>query len=284
MTPAARGRLRVRVPLLVVSGAAWLLLVVAVGGGHGGYPAPSHDGTDMAMPMAPTTGVGLSALLSGAVLMVGAMMLPLLVRPLRHVLDRSLARRRSRAVAVFLLGWGVVWIAAGAALMAAAQLVTTAAGVTTVLLAAAVWQCSPAKGRCLTRLHHHPRLAAFGPAADRDVLAFGTGHALWCVGACWAVMLLPMLAPQGQVAAMAAATCWIAAERLERPEPPHWCLRFPRRALGLTRRLRGRRSVPLVFLTQTGPGHDHTDQPTPPQHVLDREHAPDAPRAESGAP
>ena len=48
--------------------------------------------------------------------MVVAMMSPLLVAPLRHVCQRSFAKRRVRASLLFIAGYLVVWLAAGAAL------------------------------------------------------------------------------------------------------------------------------------------------------------------------
>src|SRR5579864_1382907 len=48
----------------------------------------------------------------GAALMIAAMMLPLVVASLRHVHDRSFARRRGRAMFLFLAGYGSVWICA----------------------------------------------------------------------------------------------------------------------------------------------------------------------------
>ena len=89
-----------------------------------------------------------------------------------------------------------------------------------------VWQCSPVKQRCLNRGHNHRELAAFGMAADLDVVSFGLMHALWCVGSCWALMLLPMLVLQGHFVAMALVTFVMNSERLERPRPVNWRLRF----------------------------------------------------------
>src|SRR3954469_6845468 len=43
-------------------------------------------------------------------LMIVAMMTPLLVAPLRHVRDRSFARRRTRALSLFALGYFAIWM------------------------------------------------------------------------------------------------------------------------------------------------------------------------------
>ncbi|MDQ3283631.1 MAG: DUF2182 domain-containing protein [Acidobacteriota bacterium] len=224
MTPAARQRLRVHVPLLMASGVAWTLLA-----------ADPHG--FCAMPAMRTT-----TLAASSALMFGAMMLPLLGAPLLHVSSQSFARRRPRAMALFLAGYGAVWLAAGVALLLAARrIVASPAAVAIAIAAAAVWQCSPLKQRCLNRSHKHPPLAAFAPAADRDALTFGFAHALWCVGSCGALMLVPMLFPNAHLGGMAAMTLWIAGEQLDRPAPVRWCLRWPRKAARIgTGQLRAR--------------------------------------------
>jgi len=204
MTAAARERLQVRVPLLTVSGGAWLLLFFG-------------DAAVCSMP---------SMRLTGSALMFAAMMLPLLGAPLCHVRDRSLARRRPRSVALFVGVYGVMWIAAGVVLLMIANRIAPLPAI----VAIAAWQFSPWKQRCLNRLHAHPKLSAFGLRADLDVLRFSAVHAVWCIASCSALMLLPMLLPAGQVIAMAAVTAWLAIERLAQPVSPRWRWREPAQA------------------------------------------------------
>src|SRR5262249_8142641 len=92
-------------------------------------------------------------------------------------------------------------------------------------LIAFVWQASPIKQRCLNRCHSHRPLSAFGVAADRDALLMGLDHGRFCVGSCWAIMLFPMLLPEGHVAAIAAGTLLVFCERLDPARPPAWRLR-----------------------------------------------------------
>jgi predicted metal-binding membrane protein len=166
-------------------------------------------------------------LASGWALMIAAMMLPVVAAPLRHVRDRSFARRRTRAMLLFILGYFAVWMAAGVVL----QLVALTAlsvlplplpwlGVAFAL--AVAWQVSPAKQWCLNRCHRRPQLAAFGVAADRDAFNFGLTNGTSCAGACWTLMLPMLLAGGGQLFAMIAVTLFVFAERLERPAPLAW--------------------------------------------------------------
>lgn len=229
MTPAARERWQVRGPALFISAAAWILLAVEPGGtALSDFCSPSMTAASLALNPPASQAAGWA-------LMLAAMMTPVVIAPLRHVRDRSFARRRARAVALFAGGYTAIWMAAGVVLLALALAarvyapesfgpVALAAGI------ALIWQFSPVKQGCLNRCHAHPELAAFGPAADIGALRFGWTHGVWCAGSCWALMLLPLLVPRGHIAAMAAMALWIAAERLDRPRPPRWRWRGPGKA------------------------------------------------------
>jgi predicted metal-binding membrane protein len=163
----------------------------------------------------------------GAVLMIAAMMLPSVVAPLRHVHDRSFARRRGRAMILFLAGYVVVWMCAALGLQAivlAARWVSPSSLICFGLTAAAalIWQASPAKQWCLNRCHRRPQLAAFGAAADRDAFAFGLIDGVSCAGACWALMLLALSVADAHIIVMAVVALFVFAERLERPTPSAW--------------------------------------------------------------
>lgn len=217
MTPAARARMRVRVPLLAVGAAAWLALAAlsADAAAHGAAHGTSWTPASLA---------------AQAVLMFAAMMVPLSGGPVRHVRDRSLARRRGRAVALFAAAYALPWIAATAVLLLVSRWIVSAESAAVVALAAggvAVFQGSPPKQHCLNRCHAHPPLAAFGARADLDVLRFGARHALWCIGSCAGLMLLPMLFTRGHLAVMAGVTLWLAGERCEKPVAPRWRWRGP---------------------------------------------------------
>jgi predicted metal-binding membrane protein len=169
-------------------------------------------------------------------LMIAAMMSPLIIAPLRHVRDRSFASRRARAMLLFVAGYASVWMIAGAGLLAAAlsarwAVPASAACLALAAVTALLWQVSPAKQWCLNRCHRQPRLAAFGAAADRDAFDFGLTNGVACVGACWALMLLPLLAGGGHVLIMIAVTLFVFAERLEGPAPLAWRWRGPGKAL-----------------------------------------------------
>ena len=234
MTPAARDRWRVEAPILALTAAAWFVLIVRPGGsalaGSCCTPTSLREGfspisLQMLMIRNPPQGLAL-----GWLMMLVAMMAPLMSTPIRHVIDRSFARRRGRSVALFVLGYVGVWMTAGVPMVSAALAVrlfypTSFVPVVIGCLVAMLWQSSPAKQKCLNRGHAHPELAAFGAKADVDALRFGLMHGVWCVGSCWALMLLPELFPAGHLAAMAIVTLWLLAEKLDKPAVPRWRLR-----------------------------------------------------------
>jgi predicted metal-binding membrane protein len=169
-------------------------------------------------------------------LMLAVMTPPLIVAPLRHVRERSFARRRARAMLLFVIGYGAVWMIAGIGLQVMALVAQLALSDTLTCLAlsaaaATLWQVSPAKQWCLNRCHRRPQLAAFGAAADRAAFDFGLSHGAACVGACWALMLLPLFAGQGHVLTMVAVMLFAFAERLENAAPLAWRWRGPGKAL-----------------------------------------------------
>src|SRR5579862_3192392 len=124
MTPAARERRRVLVPILVITAAAWFVLVAQ---SRGTSAAPSccpvvQPGQSLAAGAISATAAGqsLASLASGWLLMLAAMMAPLLAAPVRHILDRSLARHRAQRVALFVAGYVAIWMCAGVVMLPAA--------------------------------------------------------------------------------------------------------------------------------------------------------------------
>jgi predicted metal-binding membrane protein len=171
-----------------------------------------------------------ASLAVGWSLMTLAMMLPVLIGPLGYILRTTFAHRRGRSVALFLVGYFMLWTAAGPVLLAigtALRLPTPQSWLpaTTVLGATLLWQFSPWKQRCLNRCHVHMGLSAFGLSADLSALRFGLIHGIWCVGSCWALMLFPLLLPHGHLLAMMLISGLMSAERIESPARPRWEVR-----------------------------------------------------------
>lgn len=154
--------------------------------------------------MGATMGLGLLAFVGVWTLMMGAMMLPT-VAPVAVLYERAVADNRIISMAAFASGYILVWGLAGVPAFGIAALVSSvamdhaqsarylAAGIFLVL---AVYQVSPLKDRCLR--HCRSPLALLihwanyrGPLRH---LRAGTHHALYCLGCCWALMLVLVVA------------------------------------------------------------------------------------------
>jgi predicted metal-binding membrane protein len=229
--------------VLLVSLTAWVYLAAG----------PQQSCHDPALAFGSSVRASLDALADvtlGWLIMLVAMMAPMTLGGLYHVRVSSFVARRWRSSTLFLTGYGTTWMVAGCILVAAEltakrlapQSIAPAVAAGVVAL---IWQTSPFKQRCLNRCHDHRALAAFGRAADRDAWYMGLEHGVWCVGSCWATMLVPLLLPQGHFAAMMAVTVLMFCERLDPPRGRAWRLRGFQSALRVLQlRLLGPRTSP----------------------------------------
>ncbi|WP_460473396.1 copper chaperone [Emticicia fontis] len=193
---------------------------------HVSDSGPSNASLKMLLAMNP-----FSSLLTGWGLMVVAMMLPKLIFPIQLIYASSLKRQRLLSSLLFIFGYIGVWMIVGSfmiAIILGVHLLMPGSYIPAIVLGiiAIIWQFSPIKQRCLNRGHDHWTLAAFGWAANRDAILFGVMHGVWCVGAGWALMLLPMLLPVGHNLAMILVTFIMLSEHLEHPQFPRWRIDF----------------------------------------------------------
>lgn len=235
----ARERRFLRTPILLITAAAWPVAVWAQT-----WPASTGmPGTSMSMPGmsmsaggAPVADAVSPAMFGMWSAMVVAMMAPLVIAPVRHLAVRSLRRRRLGAVTLFIADFAAVWTAAGSGLRAlAAVLQRTGGGVLLAVTAAVLWQMTPWKQRCLNQHDARPPVAAHGPRALVDAARFGLTRGLWCVGSCWALMVLPLVVTRYQLVVMAGVSLWIWAEQFDRPAPVRWRPHVPVTALRIAR-------------------------------------------------
>jgi predicted metal-binding membrane protein len=190
-----------------LSALAWLLLVVLpAGSGHASHALPS------------ATALWL--------LMVVAMMVPLVLEPIRATAARSLWRRRHRAIGGFLLGYVGPWLIVGGVIsvvevaLGVTERLDPTAGAALGFAVAAVWQLAPRKWQALQACHRTAPLAPRGWRADRDCVRYGWSIGRSCVVSCWALMLACVLAGHSLPAMMVAATVATADRYLVRPEQP----------------------------------------------------------------
>jgi predicted metal-binding membrane protein len=205
--------------LLVVAATAWALLV---------WQGMRAD-MDMAMN-SPTMGMRAPLFLTIWVIMMVAMMFPT-AAPMILTFHKVQAGKRQRGeafvatwifVTAYLLVWGLSGVAAYAAALAAEAVAVrtelspaTAARIGGILLVAAgLYQFTPWKDLCLTKCRTP---MTFIMTSWRDgtsgALRMGLIHGTYCLGCCW--LLFVILFPLGvmNIAAMAAITLVIFAEK-----------------------------------------------------------------------
>jgi predicted metal-binding membrane protein len=169
--------------------------------------------------------------------MIVAMMAPVLIPAIRHVAARSLPRRRAWSLALLVASYGLVWLTAGLLLTtlihSAQEWLPDSSPFSLAMVGlatAAVWQLTPIKQRCLNHHMAFPAVPAFGRRSSIGTLRLGATQGLWCLGSCWALMLVPLVplvSEASHLAAMLGVALWIWAERLERTAAPRWRIRVP---------------------------------------------------------
>ena len=220
---------RLRTIVLSVSGLAWVSLLLGQGGRNSISPCCLMPGQERSLASMLSLNPPAITALWWLVMLV-AMMAPMLISPIYDIYLSSFKRRLIRSVALFVAGYAALWMAAGVfvwgveivalVLMPDSYIPALITGVI-----ALIWQASPLKQKCLNQCHSHGSISAFGAEADRDALLMGFKHGRWCVGSCWAIMLFPMLLPNGHFVAMALVTILMFSERLDRSRIPSWRMR-----------------------------------------------------------
>jgi predicted metal-binding membrane protein len=171
-----------------------------------------------------------AALHAGAwVLMIAAMMLPTTF-PLLAMFRRVTASRpdAGRLLALVAGGFFVAWLAFGMAAHAADATVRWAAfrypwfvangwmvGAA-VLAGAGLFQWSALKYRCLEQCRTpfgFVNARWHGRSPSREAFRIGIDHGLFCVGCCWALMLLMFVVGTGSIGWMLALAAVMAAEK-----------------------------------------------------------------------
>jgi len=177
--------------LLVITGAAWAHVV---------WMALTDEMAGMDMVMTPTFVDALAFVAAWAVMMA-AMMLPsaLPMIGLYAAMQRTetSAVPRAAPVALFTLIYLGLWALTGVPMYVASVALSAIAsdarayGVAAVLVVAGAFQLSPLKRVCLRRWRSPVGfLLGHWRAGWRGSLALGWSHATYCLGCCWALMVV----------------------------------------------------------------------------------------------
>ena len=155
-------------------------------------------------------------------LMVVAMMVPLMLAPLRWVAFQSFRQRRHRAILLFVIGFLLPWVLVG---VVVAWLRTFDLGQNPLLASgifglAALWVLVPVRRHALVFCHLTIPLAPSGWNADRDCLRFGLIVGAACIATCGFLMLACALTGHNLIA-MLGGTVLGALEFRSFRQPTH---------------------------------------------------------------
>jgi predicted metal-binding membrane protein len=219
----------------LLAAAAWATLGLWSASPYGRYL--EHGGWADAGALAalctavPGGSIVVPALLHAAawVLMISAMMLPTafpLIAMFRRITrDRTDA---GRLVALVILGFFAAWLAFGLLAHAADETLRWVAAKdawfvangwmvgAAVLAGAGAFQWSALKYHCLEQCHTPFAFVAarwHGRAPAREALRLGLDHGAFCVGCCWALMLLMFVVGMGNLGWMLVLAAVMAAEK-----------------------------------------------------------------------
>jgi len=232
---ATRERVIVVASLLAVAAAGWLWLLAAANAPGDAMPgmegmAGMEDMAGMAMRPAPWTLLtGVSMFLMWWIMMA-AMMLPSAAPAV--LLFAALERRRRRGEGIglaatafaggYLLTWALFSLAAvavhwwldSAGLLSPEMATTDAMIGGALLVAAGLYELTPAKAACLTHCRSPLEwLGAHWRPGLSGALRMGIGHGLWCVGCCFMLMALLFYAGVMNLAWVAALALYILAQK-----------------------------------------------------------------------
>ena len=202
--------------LVGVTVAAWLAMLR--------MPMGERDMTGMEMTMTPTLADGLTFIAAWAIMMAAMMLpsaMPMIGLYAAMQRDAPTATATAAEVSAFTAVYVVLWAISGVpiyfasvALMAvaASTLAYTTAG---VLIAAGIFQLSPLKSVCL-RHCRSPLGFILGHwrAGWRGGVTMGFAHALYCLGCCWALMIVLVVAGAMGLPWVLLIACVVAAEKI----------------------------------------------------------------------
>jgi predicted metal-binding membrane protein len=222
----ARARLPTAIPALIV--AAWAVAFAAEASGVG---ARLHH--DALIEHGPPLWLALLVFLLAWQVMVAAMMLPSSLPLIRMFAIAARGQARSRVVVPALIcGYLLVWTTFGALAFMGDAVVHRTVDATpwlaqrpwlvagSVILTAGLFQFTSLKDRCLARCRH-PALfmTRYYRRGTRRALDLGIRHGAFCLGCCWALMLLMFAAGVAHLAWMAVLTTLMVYEKVGRRGP-----------------------------------------------------------------
>jgi predicted metal-binding membrane protein len=214
--------------LMALCLAAWLGLWLSGSSPYAGY-VHNHGHHDHAVPGLDNSMLMAAVFIAGWLLMTIAMMLPASI-PLLNLFYRITRRRTDRRLltALVITGYLSVWLVFGVLAYLGIQGLHRAAervrflqtnpwiAGSAALIAAGLYQFSSLKYRCLDKCRSPLSFIAQhwkGRSEPRSALQLGAHHGVFCVGCCWALMLLMFPSGAGNVGWMLVLGTLMAIEK-----------------------------------------------------------------------
>jgi len=221
-----RGTLLTAAVLAAVAAAAWAALLLSSGGGTMGDMADTMPASAPGMALDPAEA---AAFVVAWLVMMTAMMLPSAMPML--IVARATATgspaRRAAHTAAFTSGYLLVWGAIGVVVYLAQRVAAGLAGsmpsvgdawpwiVATVVAGAGLYQFSPLKDACLGQCRSPISfIMTRWRAGIRGGLELGVRHGAYCLGCCWGLMAVLVVAGAMGLAWVALIALIVFAEKL----------------------------------------------------------------------
>lgn len=202
--------------LFVIAAAAWAYVLLV--------PMTADEMAGMGMAMSPTVADG-AAYVGAWAVMMAAMMLPSAL-PMIRLYAATLRTTTSSSgkgvrIASFTFVYLAIWVVTGVPIylasvgLSAIDARTLAYGVAGVLVIAGAFQLSPLKQVCLEQCRS-PLGFLLGHWREgwRGGLVMGATHALYCLGCCWALMIVLVVAGAMGLIWVLLIAAVVAAEKL----------------------------------------------------------------------
>jgi len=199
---------------------AVLLLITAVAWAHVLWTMLTDDMAGMDMVLTPTLADGLAFVAAWAIMMA-AMMLPSALPMIALYGATQRGERRAAPVGLFTLVYLALWAATGVPMYLVSVALSGGAAparayaIAVMLIVAGAFQLSALKRVCLRRCRS-PLGFLLGHWREgwRGSLALGWSHALYCLGCCWALMLVLVGAGAMGLAWVLLVAAVVAAEKV----------------------------------------------------------------------
>lgn len=202
----------------------WPALTMHSGNMHSSLMHVMMPGTAIWTPLNVAAVFVMWSVMMAAMMLPGAVPMLLMYRQLVARRQPEVARRRSMIfTAAYLVAWagyslaatGLQWALQAGLVLSPMGVLTSPWVAATLLLIAGVYQLTGLKDACLSKCRSpFGFLMSAWQDGDRGAMLMGLKHGSWCIGCCWALMVLAFVGGTMNLAWMALLTLLVTAEKV----------------------------------------------------------------------